>query len=150
MKNSANYVKFKGLEILAIDYGTKIVGLGSFCPGNTPFPMPWGKLAYKNDDTLIDQLLEIIKREYFEVVVLGIPYYTDGKESDMTKRVKKFQKKLQSKLPEGVQLYDQDESLSSYEAEERMKSGARYNFKVDPNQIDALAAAIILEEFIQK
>ncbi|MCP4714144.1 MAG: pre-16S rRNA-processing nuclease YqgF, partial [Deltaproteobacteria bacterium] len=47
-------------------------------------------------------------------------------------------------------LYRQDESLSSFDAEERMLESPRYNFKIDPDQLDALAASIILEAFIDQ
>jgi len=81
--------------------------------------------------------------------VLGVPRLLDGKETTMTRRILAFGEKLAAAL-KPVPLYRQDESLSSFEAEERMKSSARYNFKVDPRQIDSLAAAIILEDFIKQ
>ncbi len=47
-----------------------------------------------------------------------------------------------------IPLFFQDESLSTFEAEERMRESPRYNFKVDKKQLDALAASIILEDFL--
>ena len=49
----------------------------------------------------------------------------------------------------GVSLYFQDETLTTKEAEERMKKSPRFNFKVDPTQIDSLSASIILEDFLR-
>ena len=47
-----------------------------------------------------------------------------------------------------VPVYKQDETLSSFEAEERMRNSPRYNFKVDLSMIDSVAATIILEDFL--
>jgi putative Holliday junction resolvase len=45
---------------------------------------------------------------------------------------------------------EQDETLSTFEAESRMKSSPQYNFQVNLTQIDALAACVILEDFIRR
>ena len=47
-------------------------------------------------------------------------------------------------------IINQDETLTTYEAKDRMKNSAKFNFKVDPKQIDELSAVIILEDFIKK
>ena len=65
------------------------------------------------------------------MVIWGIPYFTDGTESDMTKRVRSLGEELRAKLPSGVELHFQDETLSTFEAEERMKNDPRFNFQVD-------------------
>ena len=40
--------------------------------------------------------------------------------------------------------------MSSFEAENRMKNSPQYNFKIDLKHIDAVAASIILEDFMKK
>lgn len=147
-ENFPNYTKFLNKTILAVDYGTKVTGLGIFTPGRDPYPMPHGKIIYKNDHQIIEEIKSVIDEEFVEVIVLGLPLYTDGNESDMTERVKKFSEELLTSL-NAVELYLQDETLTSYEAAERMKNSPRYNFKVDMKEIDALAASIILEDFIK-
>lgn len=141
-----NYKKFHGLSLLGVDYGLKVTGLASFCPGRDPFPMPYGRLLYVSDQKLVSDIANLIREEVFEAVVLGIPYLTDGQSTDQTKRVENFAKSLQHKID--VELYLQDETLSTKEAEERMMNSPRYNFRIEPKQIDALCAAIILEDFI--
>ena len=83
-----------------------------------------------------------------EVIVVGLPLHADGKDSEMTKRVRAFAATLAATIP-SAELHFQDETLTSFEAQERMKNSPRYGFKVDPKQLDALAAAIILEDFIR-
>lgn len=141
---------YRDRPILAVDYGTVRVGLAMFCPNRDPYPLPWGKLSYQSDDKLICDLLGIITEEAVEVVILGIPFYTDGSASEMTERVQRFGEVLQVKLEaEGVEFHCLDETLTSAEAEDIMKKSPRYNFKVDKEEIDALSASIILEEFIK-
>jgi putative holliday junction resolvase len=143
-----NYTKLNHKNILAIDYGTKETGLASYCPGRDPYPTPYGRIIYKNDKQLIDELEEIINNEAIDVLVLGIPHFLDGKESRMTKKIQSFGVRLERHFHR-LEVFRQDETLSSKEAEERMKSSPQYNFKVDPKQIDAVAASIILEDFMR-
>jgi len=144
-----NYKQHLGKTILAIDYGTKITGLACYCVGREPFPSPFGRLIYKSDENLIKDLAVIIDDEVVEVIVLGIPHLLDGKETDMTKKIKGFGDLLKSHFPD-QEIFFQDETLSSYAAEERMKSSPRYHFKVDLKEIDSVAASIILEDFIRQ
>jgi putative Holliday junction resolvase len=142
------FQEHQGKNILAIDYGQKFTGLATFRPGSDPYPLPYGRIKYKSDKDLIKEIKQLIQQEDIEVVVLGIPYFTDGKESKMTKTIKEFSGLFQSEL-NGQEFFEQDETLTTYEAEDRMKNSPRYNFKVDLTQIDALAASIILEDFIR-
>lgn len=148
-KNYPNFNKFKGITILSIDYGTKVTGLAQFCPGREPYPQPRGRVIFKNDEQLIADLHEYIEEDFIEVIVLGLPLYLDGNESEMTKTVRAFSVKLIQAYPD-LKIYLQDETLSSTAAKERMLSSPRYNFKIDLKKIDEVAATIILEDFITK
>ena len=147
--DSKEQTQLSSEKILAVDYGTKAAGLALFSPGKDPYPLPYTRLDNKSDKELLQELLRVVREEAVTIVVLGVPRLLDGTETTMTKKIRAFGEKLAAAL-KPVPLYWQDESLSSFEAEERMKSSARYNFKVDPRQIDALAAAIILEDFIEQ
>ena len=142
-----NLEKFKNKKILAIDFGTKLTGLAMFCEGRDMSPYPYGSLKYVNDDKLISGILNIVKESSTAVAVLGVPKLLDGKETSMSKKIRDFGEKLGDKLG-SIPLFFQDESLSTFEAEERMRESPRYNFKVDKKQLDALAASIILEDFL--
>lgn len=147
LKTYPKFAVFLEKPILAIDYGQKYTGLASFIPGKDPFPLLQGRIAYKNDQKLIDELRKIIQSESIEVVVVGIPTFLDGKESTMTKTVRNFVELLRQNISQTV--YEQDETLSTVEAEERMKNSPRFNFKVNYEQIDAMSASIILEDFMR-
>ena len=134
---------------MAIDFGSKVVGTAFFCPGRDPFPYLGEKILFKSQLDTIAALKTIIENESIEVVVLGIPYYLDGKESDTTKKMKEFGKLFQQHFP-SITYFEQDETLTTKAAEERMMNSPQFNFKVDPTQIDCVAATIILEDFIRQ
>ena len=139
--------KFIGKHILAIDYGQKFTGLANYKVNSDPFVLTYGRIKYLNDKQLILDINKIIEEEFIDILVLGIPYFTDGTESTMTKTIKQFGEMLKAETD--LEVYFQDETLSSFEAQERMKNDPRYNFQVDMTKIDAVAASIILEDFLK-
>lgn len=134
---------------LGIDFGSKVIGLALFCPRRDPFILLHGKIIVQSEQQVLDEISQVVSDESVEIIVLGLPLFTDGKESQMTKKVKFFGQKLQAKLQQ-VELFYQDETLTTYEAQERMKNSPKFNFKVDPKQIDSLCASVILEDFFNQ
>lgn len=132
-------------RILAIDYGRKVTGVAQFHAGSDPFPIAFGKIIYKSDEQLQSEICKIVEDEFIDILVIGVPYFTDGNESTLTKEIKAFIAQLNTKLE--IPVYEEDETLTTFEAEERMKNDPAYNFKVDMKKIDELCAVIILEQF---
>ena len=147
--NYKNFELYKGKSILAVDYGTKVTGLAQFCPGREPFPSPFGRIIYKSDEQVVQEIKQIVDDEVIDIIVLGLPSYEDGNESEMTKKVKAFGVILETQIKD-IELNYQDETYSTYSAKERMMSSPQYNFQVDAKKLDAVAASIILEDFIRQ
>ena len=145
----SRFSEFKNKNILAIDFGLKVTGTALFMPGKDPFPYPFEKIIFKDYPQLLKALNTIIKDESVEIMVLGVPYYLDGKESETTKLIKKFGVTLKDQHPL-LQYFEQDETLTTKTAEDRMQNSPQYNFKIDPTKIDCVAASIILEDFIRQ
>ena len=143
-----NFQKFQNKRILSIDFGTKVIGTAMFCPGRDPFPYMGEKILYKSHEESIKSLVNLVKNEDIDVVVIGIPYFLDGKESQNTISIKKFSQLLKLNLTV-CEYFEQDETLTTKTAEERMKNSPEFNFKIDPTKIDCLSATIILEDFIR-
>ena len=137
---------FAGRLLLGIDYGTRRIGMAAYRAHRDPAPYPYDTLRYRGDDHLAQQIRTVVGQEDAAAVVLGVPHLLDGRQSSMSRRICAFGRGLEALLP--VPVYCQDETLTSFAAEERMQSSARYNFKVDPQHLDALAAVIILEDFL--
>lgn len=147
MEKQTNQQKFHNTHLMGIDYGQKFTGLATYKVGNDPYPLTYGRIQYQSDDQLIKEILPIIEDEFIETIIVGVPYFTDGTESKMTKTIKSFIEKLEKALE--IPIFSVDETLTTFEAEERMKQDPRYNFQVDLKKIDELCAAIIIEEFLK-
>ncbi len=147
LTNFENFKKYLNKNILGIDFGTKIIGLATFCPGRDPFPTPYGRIISQGRKNDISEVKKIVDMESIELIVIGLPKFLDGKETKMSKIVENFGDGLAKVMPD-VEMTYHEEQLSTKEAEQRMLNSPRYNFKIDLKQIDAVAASIILEEFI--
>lgn len=137
----------KNKHILAIDYGRKFTGVSTYKVGIDPYPLGWGRIAYVDDKQLQQELFQIIEDEFIDVLVVGVPYFTDGTESKLTKEIKAFINILKNDF--SIDVYEVDETLTTFEAEERMKNDPAFNFQVDLTKIDMVCAKIILEEFLK-
>jgi putative Holliday junction resolvase len=144
-----NFTKFQGKNILAIDYGEKVIGMASFTPGREPFPITFGRIINEGLGKSLTEIKQVIDDEVFEVVVFGVPYLTDGSESDKTKQMKEIFTMLKKQSPD-VEFFDQDETLTTQAAKDRMANSAQYNFQIDMKKIDEVSAVIILEDFIRR
>jgi putative Holliday junction resolvase len=78
-------------------------------------------------------------------LVVGLPRRLDGSPNDMTPRVQAFAAALRARLAVPVVL--QDERLTSREAESRLALREK-DWRARKKQLDAAAAAIILQEYL--
>ncbi len=134
--------------ILAMDFGEKFIGIATYCVNRDPFPVPFGRIQNLGMPHVLKELNKLISDESIDLVVIGVPRLTDGKSTNMTTKAVAFVTDIRNQITLPVE--EQDETLSTYEAESRMKNSARYNFTVDLKQIDAVAASVILEDFIRR
>jgi putative Holliday junction resolvase len=148
-KNHDNLPPLQMAKFLGIDYGQKVIGLALYHFQQDPYPCPFDKIIVKNSSQVFDSLKKFIIDESITAIILGIPTLLDGKETSMTKKVYDFASQLEVHFPEMTIIF-QDENLTTYSAEDRMKNSPQYNFKVDLKKIDALSACIIIEDFIDK
>ena len=146
-KQMINSETHKHQTVLCIDYGTKNIGLCLYKVGIDPFPMPFYQFKNYSQENSIKEIRSVINDEAVDILVLGLPLHKDGNDSEMTKLVRNFKTDLSNIIEQTI--FFQNEFLTSYEAEDRMKNSARYNFKIDKNQVDSLAASIILEEWLK-
>jgi putative holliday junction resolvase len=139
--------EFRSKCIMAIDFGEKFMGISLYRVGVDPYPLAYGRIANTSEAFVFNELSKIISDELVEILVIGVPYFLDGKASKMTQKILDFCQRMSQIFT--LPIYRQDETLSSYSAKDRMENSPQYNFKVDLKQIDAVAATIILEDFLQ-
>jgi putative Holliday junction resolvase len=80
-------------------------------------------------------------------LVVGLPRRLDGSPNDMTSRVQAFAAAIGARLSVPVIL--QDERLTSREAESRLALREK-DWRARKKQIDAAAAAIILQDYLDE
>lgn len=134
--------------ILSMDFGEKFIGVATYCVNRDPFPTPYGRIANTSPESVIKDLKRIIDDECVDLMVIGLPHLIDGKKTSTTQKAQNFVNFIRDHFT--LPIEEQDETLSTFEAESRMKNSPRYNFQVDLKQIDALAASVILEDFIRR
>lgn len=135
-------------NILAMDFGEKFIGVAMYYVNRDPFPTPYGRIQNLGPETVIKELKKIIEDEFVDMIVIGLPHLTDGQKTSTTSKAQNFVNFIREHFT--LPIEEQDETLSTFEAESRMKNSPRYNFQVDLKQIDAVAASVILEDFIRR
>lgn len=131
-------------RILAIDYGTKRVGLALTDPLLT-FAYPFKTLI--NDKNLWKQLKLIMYEKGISKIILGYPIREDGKESILIPKINKFKEKLQKLFKVDIILWD--EVYTSRIAEKRiLETQTKKKNRRNKKLIDSNAAAIMLQEYI--
>jgi putative Holliday junction resolvase len=120
---------------MAFDFGTTKIGVavGQQITG-TASPVAVVKARDGIPQWLaIDRLVEEWQPK---VLVVGLPINMDGTESDMSKAAARFSRRLHGRY--GIRIELMDERLSTFEARE---------FE-NPDQLDAIAAKLILETWL--
>ena len=132
-------------RFLCIDYGSKRVGLAISDKSNI-IAKPYKTLINKSENDLFSQIEIIIRDNNIKLIVIGLPLNMSGKDTSQTKSVRKFKETLHKV---GLPIVFEDERLSSVSAKNSL---IIQNIKTGHNksQIDKTAAAIILQQFLDK
>ena len=130
------------MRYLAIDYGLKRIGL-AVCDPSEIISSPL--TVIKNSDKLINEIAKIIDSENVEAVVIGLPLNMDGSVGPQAEITQKFAQQLEKAVE--IPIHFQDERLSTFEAEQKLNAA---DIKKTRAPIDAIAAAQILEDFLQQ
>ena len=129
--------------LLAIDYGTKRIGLAA-CDPDRIISSPLG--TEPNGPPGTDAFFrDLFARSKFVGVVVGLPLHASGEESPMSAEARKFASWLAdlSRLP--VVMWD--ERYTSHAAE-GMLLEAKLSKKKRKARVDRVAAQMILQSFI--
>lgn len=126
---------------VALDVGEKRIGVAVGDSG-VRIAVPFETI--ETDGTEIERIAKIVIDEKADVVVIGYPRNQSGEATAQTAYVEEFAKKLVDIAPT---IVFQDESLTSVMAEQRLQS---YKKPYSKGDIDALAAAIILQDYMEQ
>ena len=133
------------MRSLGLDVGEKGIGL-AISDAIGLLAHPRGALVRKGEEKDIEAILEMIKAEGVERVVVGLPRSLNGSLGPQAETVLAFVEALKGKVPVPVEVWD--EKLSTAEAERLLlEAGHRRPSK---ERLDAAAAAIILQGYLDQ
>lgn len=136
------------MRVVAFDVGARRTGVAlSDASGTLATP-----LTRLDGPDVVDQAAALITRlaaedDGLDAVVVGVPRRLDGRPTDATARAAAFAAALRGRV--SVAVVEQDERLTSVEAESRLASHER-NWRRRKARLDAAAAAVILQEFLDR
>lgn len=139
------------MRFVGVDYGKKRIGL-AISDATAFLARPWQVVPVPDPDpefaaTMIADFFPRLMSEDDGVdgIVIGLPRRLDGSDTDQTADVRSFAKMLE--VITGIDVFLVDERLTSVEAEAQLATREK-DWKKRKQQIDAVAAAIILQDFL--
>lgn len=139
------------MRILGIDYGERRLGL-ALSDASGLLASPWKMVPRPPDAAgalaLVTALIHDLQRDDdgLQAVVIGWPRRLDGSATHMTGPTEAFAAALRGTVSVPVTL--QDERLSSHEADARLMARGERDWKRRKALVDAEAAAIILQDYL--
>jgi putative holliday junction resolvase len=134
----------KMARILAIDYGSKRVGLAV----TDPLQIIATALATIHSKDVLQYLKDYTAKEEVEAFVIGMPIDLFGKDTHATPLVKAFINLIKKHFPE-MPLHTIDERYTSKMALDSMiANGASKKQQQDKGNIDMVSAVIILQSYM--
>ena len=132
-------------RILAIDYGKKRTGIAVtdilqiIANGLTTVATP----------DLMDFLLDYVKKEPVERIIVGHPKQMNNEDSENMKRIVPFVNLLKKKLPQ-IPVEMVDERFTSVLAHQAMLDGGlKKKARQDKALVDEISATIILQSYLE-
>ncbi|MDG1694207.1 MAG: Holliday junction resolvase RuvX [Porticoccaceae bacterium] len=142
-----NFAEYQ--TIMAFDYGLRQIGVAH---GQTLTASAEGIGILKASDGVPnwDDVQAMLNEWKPNVVLVGLPLNMDGSESELSRLARKFARRLQGRF--NVDALMVDERLTSQEAKSSLKdsSSNREGNKIDLTKIDHLAAALILQSWLDQ
>lgn len=132
-------------RILAIDYGTKRVGLAV----SDPLKIIATALTTVPTQELLPYLQGYMAREEVEVLVVGLPKNLNAEDTNNTAPVKAFVKQLEKVFPH-IPIRLVDERFTSKIALDTMiAGGSKKKDRRDKGRLDKISATIILQSYME-
>ena len=130
---------------MALDYGKKRTGIAV----TDPLQIIASGLTTVDSHQLRPWLKDYFSREAVEKVIIGLPVALDGTATDATKPVKDFIRLFRKDHP-AIPLETVDERYTSKMAVQALiDSGVKKKDRRQKGLVDEMAAAIMLQEYLQ-
>ena len=133
-------------RIIGIDYGRRRTGLAT----SDPLGIFASALDTVDSTKLIDYLKKYAEKERIIHFVIGYPVNMDGRPSEAQADVDRFLKVLGKAFPD-IPVTLEDERFTSVLAHRAMiDGGMKYKDRRDKASVDKIAAAIILQGYLDR
>lgn len=153
--------------ILALDYGRARIGL-AIAGAETRLAKPLATLDRINRNEDMRRLRELVRDQGVTQIIVGLPLRLDGSHGEMAEEASRFAERVRKQI--GVPVEMVDERLTSWEAERMLEEqgGRTINPPTRPASardsgrpsrkpkvdgkltVDALAAAVMLKEYLER
>ncbi len=132
-------------RILGIDFGRKRTGVAV----TDPLKIIANGLETVPTHTLMQYIKDYVAKEDVELIVIGLPRQMNGDPSESMRYITPFVNRLKKELPQmPVTMYD--ERFTSTIAHRAMiDGGMKKSDRRDKGRVDAIAATIILTDYLQ-
>lgn len=133
-------------RILAIDYGSKRVGLAV----TDSLRLIASGLTSIHSKDLVKYLDDYLKKEVVDIIVVGEPKTLANNKSDSARFIEPFVVHLKKKFPD-VKIERYDERFTSALAQQTMlMGGLKKKDRQDKATVDVISAIIILQDYMTR
>ncbi|MFO8099442.1 MAG: Holliday junction resolvase RuvX [Salinibacter sp.] len=141
---SADNLRSGPPRLVGVDVGTKRVGLATSDPLQL-FARPHDTYA---PQAALDELVRMAEGDGIDAVVVGWPLTEEGTAEEATEMVQAYVDRIEEVLPQ-VPIARRDERYTSERAKELLRrAGVSQPGRYDKGRVDAAAAAVILQDYL--
>lgn len=131
-------------RIIGLDFGMKRTGISV----TDPLQIIVNPLKVVETEKLFDFLLDYIKTEDVEKLVIGEPKQADGSPTYIEKHIQKLIKNIKQNFPD-LCIDRQDESFTSSHAKELLVTmGMKKKKRQDKAMLDKISSVLILQRYL--
>lgn len=131
-------------RILAVDYGKRRTGLAV----TDELQIIAGGLTTVDTKDVLDFILDYVKREQVECIVVGLPKQMNNQPSENMGRIRPFVNRLRKLINIPVEYYD--ERFTSVLAHQAiLESGIGRMARRNKELVDEISATIILQSYME-
>ena len=131
-------------RVLAVDYGKRRTGLAV----TDELQLIAGGLTTVDTNSVIQYILDYVKREPVELIVVGLPKQMNNQPSENMARIEPFVNRLRKLVDIPVEYYD--ERFTSVLAPQAiLQSGIGKMARRNKELVDEISATIILQSYME-
>ncbi len=135
------------MKALGLDIGSVTVGI-ALSDSLKMFASAYSVIRYEEEnDELFKQIVDIIKKEEVDVVVVGMPYHMNGDFSLGCERTRRFEEKIKQLID--IEIVEIDERMSTVTAQNALLA-FDVSRKKRKQVVDKVAASVILQNYLDR